>query len=249
MTENVHLFSFSVGQSELSAIGESLDATSETKFVLRPPLYKSATALTSFPFPKFAQSHSFSFWDRFSYGLSLPKEVDHYRASSLNEEFEIRGPSMDRELRPGGSWIGDVFISTDKNRFYADKIYSRQNDSFWWQLPRKRYLAAEIFGVPARINSQGIPSIQLPAKNAKLRFKLPDERALLASCVWGDVYGKMQGFVKRRDSDIKELGLSPIGEYLSGFLEVFGGLAFAHAVLSQRYWRRVFERLSGHDAH
>jgi hypothetical protein len=249
MTENVHLFSFSVGQGELSAIGESLDATSETKFILRPPLYKSATALTSFPFPKFSPSHNFSFWDRFSHALSPPKEADHYRTSSLNDEFEIRGLSTDQELRTRGSWIADIFISSDKNRFYVEKIYSRQDPSFWWQLPRKRYLATEIFGVPARINSRGIPSIQVPAKNAKLRFKLPDERALLASCVRGDVYGKMQGLVKRRDSDIKELSPSPIGKYLSGFLEVFGGLAFAHAVLSQRYWRRMFERLSGHDAH
>ena len=186
MTEYVHLFSFSVGQDELSAIGESLDGKSESKFVLRPALYKSATALTSFPFPKFPQGHSFSFWDRFSHGLSPPKEADHYRASSLNEEFEIRGPSTDQELRPRGSWIADVFISANKNRFYAEKIYSRQDTSFWWQLPRKRYLAAEIFGVPARINAQGIPSIQLHAKNPKLRFKLPDERMLLATCVRGD---------------------------------------------------------------
>lgn len=57
----------------------------------------------------------------------------------------------------------------------------------------------------------------------------------------------MQGLVKRKNSDIKELSFSNIGKYLSGFLEVFGGLAFAHEVLSERYWRRMFEKLSGMD--
>ena len=114
MTERVHLFSFSVSQDDLSAMGESLDATRESGFVLRSALHKSVTALASFPFPKFAQAHTFSFWNRFSYALSPPKEADHYRASALNEEFEISGPAMGQELRPRGSWIADVLSRLTK---------------------------------------------------------------------------------------------------------------------------------------
>lgn len=143
--------------------------------------------------------------------------------------------------------MAEVFIQADKNRFYNEKFYHRQTDPFWWQLPRKNYLATDIFKEKARVNSRRIPVVQLPAKNPLLRFRLPNERELLRRCVVGDIHGKMSGQVKRTNPDLEAVEFSNIGKYLSGFLEVFGGLAFAHGVLSERYWRSMFDVLSGKD--
>jgi hypothetical protein len=247
MTEHVHLFSLSIPESKLNEVGERLDITKESRRLMRQELYKTATAYSSFPFPKFSEGLQSSFWNRFSNQLRPPKEADYYRAYSLNEEFEIKSPAPADGLRDKGYWMTEVFIEADRNRFYNEKVYLRQNSSFWWQLPRKNYLATDIFREKARINAQGIPTIQLPAKTPQLKFQLPDERELLRHCVLGDVHGKMFDQVKRKGSDITEVEFSNIGKYLSGFLEVFGGLAFAHDVLADRFWRNMFGILSGQD--
>jgi phage FluMu protein Com len=254
MTEQVHLFSLSMSESQLNEIGERLDYTKETdtpqgrrRPLLRKELYKSKTAYTSFPFPEFSEDYPHSFWDRVSHSLSPPKEADYYRAYGMNEEFEIKSPALAEGLQEKGNWIAEVFIEADRNRFYNERVYLRRNDPFWWQLPRKNFLAVNIFKEKARINSHGIPAIQLPAKNPQLKFQLPDERELLRKCVVGDVRGKMFRQVKRKSSDVDEVAFSNIGKYLLGFLEVFGGLAFAHGVLSERYWRSMFDILSGRD--
>jgi phage FluMu protein Com len=247
MTEKVHLFSLSVLENELNEIGERLDGPKTARPVLRGELYKSATSYQRFTFPEFSKGHTYSFWDRFSYPLSPPKEADYYRAYGVNEEFEIKSPTPSEGLREKGHWMAEVFIEADKARFYNEKFYYGQTSSFWWQLPRKNYLAIDIFKEKARVNSKGIPTIQLPAKNPQLKFQLPDEGKLLRKCVLGDIRGKMLGEVKRKTPDIEWVEFSNIGKYLLGFLEVFGGLAFAHGVLSERYWRNMFDALSGKD--
>ncbi len=247
MTGQVQLFSLSVSESELNEIGERLDLPEKQLPYLRKELYKSATAYTSYPSPKFSEGSSFSFWDRFSHPLSPPKEADYYRAYSSSEDFEVKSPAGIEGLREKGYWMAEVFIQADKNRFYNEKFYLKQTDPFWWQLPRKNYLAADIFKEKARVNSYRIPVVQLPAKNPLLKFRLPDDRELLRRCVVGDVRGKMSGLVKITNPDIEAVEFSNIGKYLSGFLEVFGGLAFAHGVLSERYWRNMFDVLSGRD--
>lgn len=247
MTGQVQLFSLSISESELKGIGERLDLPEQRLPYLRKVLYKSATGYTSYPFPKFSEGLSYSFWDRFSHPLSPPKEADYYRAYSSSEDFEVKSPASTEGLREKGSWMAEVFIQADKNRFYNEKFYHRQTDPFWWQLPRKNYLATDIFKEKARVNSRRIPVVQLPAKNPVLRFRLPNERELLRRCVVGDIHGKMSGYVKRTNPDIEAVEFSNIGKYLSGFLEVFGGLAFAHGVLAERYWRNIFDVLSGRD--
>lgn len=247
MTEYVNLFSCSISESELNEIGERLDAMKDPRPFLRKGPYKATTFYASFPFPKFSEGQPRSFWNRFSYQLSPPKDADYYRAYGLSEEFEIKSPALAEDLQERGYWMAEVFIEADKNRFYNEKIYLKQRDSFWWQLPRKNYLAVDIFKEKARINYQRIPTIQLTAKNPQLKFQLPDEGELLRKCVIGDVWGKMSGQVKRKSPDIEGVEFSNIGKYLLGFIEVFGGLAFAHGVLSERYWRNMFDTLSGRD--
>jgi hypothetical protein len=79
----------------------------------------------------------------------------------------------------------------------ATEGYSRIGSTFWWRLPRKNPLATWIFKEKSRITSNGIPSAQLPAKDPRLRFDLPDDIDLLRMCVLGDVHGRMAGHVDR----------------------------------------------------
>ncbi len=92
-----------------------------------------------------------------------------------------------------------------------------------------------------------MPAIQLPAKDPRLKFDLPDDIALLRMCVVGDVNGRMAGHVKRTIPSIDAVELSNNGRYLNGFVSVFGGLASAYGIFSERYWRMMLDLLSGRD--
>lgn len=247
MSENVHLFSFSVSQQDLEKIADSLDPPApDGKFVFKGNLYTAATTYQMMPFPKFAAGYPESFWKRYSPSIESPKDAEHFRGYGPKEEFEIRTPQLS-ELRQGtGYWMADVFIEADINRFSGDE-YSRIGIDFWWRLPRRNYLAQRIFSQNARMASNGIPAIQLPAKDPRLKFNLPDDIALLRMCVLGDVNGRMAGHVKRTVPSIDGVELSNNGRYLNGFVSVFGGLASAHGIFSERYWRMMLDLLSGRD--
>ena len=247
MSENVQLFSFSIPQEDLQKIADSLDPPAPGgKFVFKGNLYTTATTHSIMPFPKFTADRPSLFWERYSRWIEPPKNAEHFRGYGPKEEFEIRTPDLN-ELRPGtGHWMADVFIEADASRFSRDG-YSRIGIDFWWRLPRRNYLAQRIFYQNARIASNGIPAIQLPAQDPRLKFDLPDDIALLRMCVLGDLNGRMAGHVKRTVPSIDAVELSNNGRYLNGFVSIFGGLASAHGILSDRYWRMMLDLLSGRD--
>jgi hypothetical protein len=220
MTENVHLFSFSISEDELSAISESLDPPPpDGRFVFKGNLYRTVTSYQNMQFPKFNTDHAFSFWQGYSPPLEAPKLASHFRAYGPKEELELTPPIL-KELRLGtGHWMANVFIESDDGRFRTEG-YSRLGSTFWWRLPRKNYLATWIFKEKSRITSSGIPAVQLPAKDPRLRFDLPDDIDLLRMCVLGDLHGRMAGRVSRTAPSIHQVELSNNGQYLiSAFLE------------------------------
>ena len=248
VTKEVHLFSFSVTKAKLLKIAEKLDLKTDSQMFLNS-LRKDVTTYKNkkFPFPKFPVEHKFSFCDRISHPLAPPKDGDFHRSSQLEDSFSVESPSQLEGFTERGYWMAEVFIEVDKSRFYHQKEFLPQTGTFWWQLPRKNYLARDIFKGKARIDSRGIPVVQLPGKNPVLSFKLPSEFQLVRSCLLGDWKGRMAGEVKRKHLEIEEAQPSNIGKYLSGFLEVFGGLALAHGYLEEKYWRDMFDILSGRD--
>ncbi len=141
MSENVHLFSFSVSQQDLEKIADSLDPPApDGKFVFKGNLYTAATIYQMMPFPKFTADPPVSFWERYSRPIEPPKNAEHFRGYGPKEEFEVRTPQLN-ELRQGtGYWMADVYIEADINRFSRDE-YSRIGTDFWWRLPRRNYLA------------------------------------------------------------------------------------------------------------
>jgi len=248
MTEHVHLFSFSLAEDELSAIGDRLDPPPpDGRFILRTSLHKTVTTYQRMPFPKFTEEHSFSFWDRYSPSLQPPKNADHFRIYGMKEELEIRSPALTTELRERGQWVADILIESDKTRFYPETRYSKTNTVLWWRLPRKNYLAHWIFSQKSRINVRGLPVVQLPAKDPQLKFRLPNDVELLRMCILGDPYAQVTGKLTRSDDSIDEIDISSNGRYLNGFIKVFGGLAAAHSILSERFWRHMFDRLAGRE--
>lgn len=241
MSSNLHLFSFSMSENKLEEVGEKL---CNNDFFVPPNI--STTTYDKFPFPKYFKEHEFSFWNRYSPPVSTPKDCDFFRANSLSESFELKSPSQSEGTGENGYWIAEIYAEADKNRYFNYNYYI-QNQPFWWRLPRKNYLALNIFKDKGRINSSGFPCIQLTGKNPVLKFQLPTESDLLRSCVLGDWSGKMSGKVERKELEIHEVQLSNIGKYLSGFIKVFGSLGSSHGYLSERYWRNMFDVLSGRD--
>ncbi len=246
ITSNVSLYSFSLSNEELAVVAENLDITKDES-IFRKMLYKEIFSYkdSNFPFPKYTREHKFSFWDRYSPALSPPRNSDFYQTNNLRDTLEIKSPSQSEGISENGYWMAEVYIESDKNRYFSWKYY--QNQNLWWCLPRKNYLASNIFKANSRVNSNGIPVVQMKGKNPFLTFQLPSEIDLLKKCILGDWNGKALGKVERKSSEIDVVEPSNIGKYLSGFFEMFGGLGSSYLYLMEKYWRDMFDILSGRD--
>lgn len=249
MTQNVHLFSFSLSNEELEKIGEQLDIKDDNTFFGKS-LYKKFKSYKGlkFPMPKYGRRElSFSFWDNFSPSVSPPKNCDLYQSNNFKDSFEIKSPSGIDGISESGNWMAEIYIQVDKNRFFKPKYNYYLNQFLWWCLPRKNYLVQNILKANSRINSHGIPVVQLKGKNPILNFDLPNDIDLLKRCLHGDWNGKLTGKVSRKNLQVDIAEPSNIGKYLSGFVDIFGGMPSAKMYLEERYWRTMFDILSGRD--
>jgi hypothetical protein len=232
MAEGIHVFSFSISADVLKGIADRLvEATT---------LSRDVTTYGGFPFPSFVKR------ERGYLFLTPPKEADHYRTHTSNEMLELKSPADSDELPERGEWMADVYIEADESRHYRPGTHLIDR-SRWWCLPKNR-LAADVLNSTARVTSSGIPSVALSALKPHLKIKLPDDVTLLRKAIEVDLWAKMSGQVEPSAFTIDAASSSNIGRYLTGFLEVFGGLDTAYQVLSSRYWRRIFDDLSSRDA-
>jgi len=187
-------------------------------------------------------------------GFSGPQgqdKMDLYRATGTKERITLQEPDVPLGTILGEHWMADLYIEFRPERYRT--IIGRP---LWWQLPRLNSLAWQMFRRPSRIIRTRYPSVLMKGGEPRLDIALPDDISVFIALA--ELPNKYQLFYTSDSRQEKTLpGRAPYyqaqrsekGRYLSGLLDVFGGLHPAMSTLESRYWRRMFDLLSGRTAH
>jgi hypothetical protein len=227
----IRFVSLSLSQERLQQIVEPL--TRELR------VFRSVDALHEIPPP------------RISEGLPGPPgqdRMDLYRATGTTERLTLQEPDVLQGPSLGQHWMADLHIEFRPERYPT--ILGRP---LWWQLPRLNGLAWQMFQRPARILRTRYPSVLMKRREPRLDITLFDDLGVLAALATLPRHphstldarharalpGRIPYYYARR---------SEKGRYLSGLLDLFGGLHPAATTLEARYWRRMFDLLSGRTA-
>jgi len=185
-------------------------------------------------------------------GLPGPPGQDKtelYRASSTTEQVTLQEPEVPQGFTLGEHWMADVYVE-----FRPERYPTITGRPLWWQLPRMNHLAWQMFRRPSRILRTRYPSVLMKRGEPRLDIALPDDFsvfAMLAALPNWSYYtldARHEKALPRRTL-YYQARRSEKGRYLSGLLDLFGGLDPATSCLEERYWRRMFDLLSGRTAH
>lgn len=175
-------------------------------------------------------------------------KMDLYRAAGTTERLTLQEPEVLLGPYLDEHWMADLYIEFRPERFPT--IGGR---NLWWQLPRLNALASWMFRRPSRILRTRYPSVLMKRGEPRLDVTLPDDLSICAGLAM--LSNQPHYALDARHG--KSLDRTPYyhaqrsekGRYLSGLLELFGGLHPATSILEERYWRRMFDLLSGRSAH
>ncbi len=176
-------------------------------------------------------------------------DMDLYRATGTIERLTLQEPDVTQGPMLGEHWMADLYIE-----FRPERYPTIAGRTLWWQLPRLNNFASYMFRRPGRILRSRYPSALMKRGEPRLDVTLLDDIsvfALLAAQPNQPHYtlDARHGRTIPGRSPYYEARRSEKGRYLSGLLELFGGLHPATSVLEERYWRRMFDLLSGRAAH
>jgi hypothetical protein len=187
-------------------------------------------------------------------GLGIPGSLPHnrmdlYRATGTTERLTLQEPDVLEGAVMGEHWMADLYIEFRPERYPT--IGGRQ---LWWQLPRLNTLAFQMFHRPSRVLRTRYPSVLMRRGEPRLDIALLDDItvfALLAAASNQSYYTRdpRGGTGLSSRTPYHHARRSEKGRYLSGLLDLFGGLHPATKTLEARYWRRMFDLLSGRTAH
>lgn len=188
-------------------------------------------------------------------GQSLPgpprrDDMDLYRATGTIERLTLQEPDVLQGPYLGEHWMADVYIEFRPERYPT--ITGRE---LWSQLPRLNGLASHMFRRPSRILRTRYPSVLMTRGEPRLDIMLPDDPTVCAAlaALPNSPYYTLDarpenGSGPSARRPYYSARRSEKGRYLSGLLDLFGGLPQADDTLSTRYWRRMFDLLSGRTA-
>ena len=240
--ETVRFVSFSIEEQELEDIA--------SRFRKNPRAY-GHTVTTYFEetqIPNFFPEDPLSFQqeDPFSFRAN---SIDIHRVQGNEGILKLTEPKELAQGNVNGQWMADFHIEFTHDRYgnHEDVIRRLDRSSLFWRFPNRNHLTHHIFDKPSRVKRNGFPSVMMPIGETVLRFNLEDAESVVASLFWR----------KNRPADEHsdpraQLGTtlyylaepSDKGKYLQGVLELFGNLTFAYQVLSNPYWRTMFDTLS-----
>lgn len=189
---------------------------------------------------------------RISDGISEPLvqvKTELCRTTGTMERLTLQEPEILQGSNLGEHWMADLYIE-----FQPERYPTISGRPLWWQLPRLNSLAFQMFRRPSRILRTRYPSVLMKLGAPRLDIELLDDISVFAmlttrpnrSCYTLDARhektlpGRSPYYQARR---------SDKGRYLSGLLDLFGGLHPATTYLEERYWRHMFDLLSGRTAH
>lgn len=177
----------------------------------------------------------------------IKQGMNLYQAYSNEETIVIDDPIFPEGVNPG-NWMLDVYIQ------YRPERYQYTNLRHWWRLPNRNHLTRLFFPYrKARILKSGIPSVVMEPKSfirpdeSKLEFKIPDDKDIISSLIFGQNTPIFRGDPREEVIDRKtyfHTQRSDKGRYLQGVIGLFGGLGQAYYKFREPYWRRMFEILS-----
>jgi len=175
-------------------------------------------------------------------------DMDLYRASGTEERFTLQEPEILQGSVSNEYWMDDFYIE-----FRPERNPTRSENQFWWQLPRLNDLAIQMFKRPSRVLRTRYPSVLMMRGASRLSIVFPDDLQIfkMLACLPNQIHDLIDA---RHNKAL--LGRAPYyqaqrsdkGRYLSGLFEIFGGLDQARFILMERYWRCIFDLLSGRPA-
>jgi hypothetical protein len=177
-------------------------------------------------------------------------KMDLYRATGTTERLTLQEPDFPQGAGvPVGHWMADLYIE-----FRPERYPMIRGRSLWWQLPRLNILAWQIFQRPSRILRTRYPSVLMKWGEPRLDIALLDDLSVFAVLteLSNQSYYKFDARQKRTlpgRTPYYDVRRSEKGRYLSGLLDLFGGLYPTTRYLEARYWRHMFDLLSGRTAH
>ncbi len=229
---HIRFVSLSLSQERLHEVVEPLTCN------LR--VFRDVTALREIEPPKISKSVP---------GPRGQDTMDLYRATGTTERLTLEEPDLLQGPTLGEHWMADLYIEFRPERYPT--IIGRP---LWWQLPRLNGLAWQMFRRPSRILRTRYPSVLMKRGEPRLDITLPDDLSIftMLTAFSDEAYYTLDA---RHEKTLP--GRTPYyhaqrsekGRYLSGLLDLFGGLHPAASTLEERYWRRMFDLLSGRTAH
>jgi hypothetical protein len=177
-------------------------------------------------------------------------KMDLYRATGTTERLTLQEPDLPQGAWvPVGHWMADLYIE-----FRPERYPMIRGRPLWWQLPRLNILAWQMFQRPSRILRTRYPSVLMKCGEPRLDIALLDDLRVFAmlAVLSNQSYYTFDARQKRTlpgRTPYYHARRSEKGRYLSGLLDLFGGLYPETRVLEKRYWRHMFDLLSGRTTH
>lgn len=172
-------------------------------------------------------------------------QMDLYRANAQIERLTLMEPGIPQGHMHGEHWMADIYME-----FHPERHPQVSGRPLWWQFPRVNELAWRTFRCPARILRTRYPSLAMKHGEPRLDITVLDDLSVFATLIAahnGPSYTIDARYEKGISLRKSYYGArrSEKGRYLSGLLELFNGLYTASRTLEERYWRRIFDMLSG----
>ena len=227
-----HFVSFTLTEDRLKEIADSFKEN-----FWHP---KTVARFEEFQIPNFGERPPF---------LLVKRGLDFFRAHSTEEHLILNEPDIKQGGMGGQHWFTDVYI-----QFRPERFLSIRGKDYWWQLPRRNNILHEsgFFNKPARINELGTFSVLMNRGHDfnqeanHLVIKLPEDRDIFHSLLCGesfDFHGADRA-ERFHSKPFYHMQRSDQGQYLDGVLGLFPDLLNAHHVFEERFWRKVFQKMS-----
>ncbi|MHC4460817.1 MAG: hypothetical protein ACYS30_05230 [Planctomycetota bacterium] len=218
----VEFISYSVPSSELDGISDKLiDGLFCRKIVNNLTEYKSPDFEKEYFSPTFVEKMQF-------------KNFVGTEGSII-----VNQPDVPRGAMGPQYWMTDVFLE------YRHEGMTT-NAPLWLNLPNRNKLTRILFDQISRISSNGIPAVVMAHDKPNLNIRFPGSASLLSFMLSVENTPCFQTDPRSNiaKASLKDVRRSNNGRYLSGFLDMLGGLSSAYYTLQNRYWRKMFDRLS-----
>ena len=179
--------------------------------------------------------------------ISTPN-MDIHRIQGNEGILELSDPK-EVAIYPKGHWMADFHIEFihDKYGNNEDVIKRGKGSSLFWKFPDRNHLTRHLFNKRSRVKQNGFPSVMMRIEERVLHFTLEDAESVVKSLFWSSNNPAHEHDPRTQfatSPPYNSVEISDKGKYLQGTLELFGNLTLANHVLSNPYWRAIFEALS-----